>query len=158
MKITLYTVLFFLGLSFNAFSQSRSAGNIEDLSWLAGHWKGEAFGGVAEEFWSQANDKVMMGMFRLFSDGKLAFSEFEQIDGRDTLMFLVKHFNPDFKGWEDKDKFIHFKFRSGNRNETNFYGLSLIRIDENTCKHVILLRDKETGEAKEEEIIYQRIK
>ena len=25
---------------------------LKDVAWIAGHWKGEAFGGITEEIWS----------------------------------------------------------------------------------------------------------
>ncbi len=38
---------------------------LEDVSWIAGHWKGEAFGGIAEEIWSPPLGDSMMFVFKL---------------------------------------------------------------------------------------------
>jgi hypothetical protein len=131
--------------------------NIETVSWLAGNWKGEAFGGIVEEIWSQPAGGTMMGMFRLIKDGKVSFSEFEEIVDQDNgLVFRVKHFTSAFVGWEEKEKSIDFKFLSSTENEIHFDGLTLIKIDERTCKHVIRLKDKTTGQTKDVEILYHR--
>jgi hypothetical protein len=99
----------------------------------------------------------MMGMFRLIDHGKVTFSEFEEIVEQDSLLiFKVKHFTPAFVGWEEKEKSIEFKFLSSTENEIHFDGLTLIKIDEKTCKHVIRLKDKATGQTKDVEILYHR--
>jgi len=133
--------------------------DINVVSWLAGDWKGEAFGGIAEEIWSQPVGGTMMGMFRLIDKGKVAFSEFEEIVEQDnTLIFKVKHFTSAFVGWEEKEKSVDFKLVSSTGNEIRFEGLTLIKIDEETCKLVITLRDKATGKTKDVEILYRREK
>jgi len=79
--------------------------NIDDYTWLAGHWIGEGFGGLSEEMWSLPEDGTMMGMFRQVNDGKLVFYEFLLLD-KDGLK--LKHFEPDLKGWETKDEYVTF--------------------------------------------------
>ena len=37
---------------------------LEDISWLAGNWKGEAFGGKFEENWSKPTGGSMMFNFK----------------------------------------------------------------------------------------------
>ena len=131
--------------------------NISMVSWLAGTWKGEAFGGIAEEVWSQPIGGTMMGMFRLIKDGKIDFSEFEQIAEQDNLLvFKVKHFTSAFVGWEEKDKSVDFKLLSSTENEIRFDGLTIIKVDEKTCKLVVTLRDRATGKTKDVEILYHR--
>ena len=99
----------------------------------------------------------MIGMFRLIDKDKVAFCEFEEIAVQDNLLvFRVKHFTPAFVGWEEKDKSVDFKFLSSTENEVRFDGLTLTRIDENTCKHTIRLLDKATGKTKDIEILYHR--
>ena len=53
--------------------------SIEDVAWIAGHWRGEAFGGITEEIWSPPMGKSIMGMFRLIKEGKVDFYEMEII-------------------------------------------------------------------------------
>ena len=78
---------------------------IEDVAWIKGHWKGEAFGGNAEEIWSEHAVGAMMGMFRLTSDGKTSFYELMVIrEVNNSLILQLKHFHHDMKGWEEKDQ------------------------------------------------------
>ena len=96
-------------------------------------------------------------MFRLMKDGKLSFCEFEQIVEQDnSLVFKVKHFTSAFVGWEEKDKSIDFKLLSASENEIHFDGLTLIKIDDKTCRLVVRLSDKTTGRTKDVEIVYHR--
>ena len=46
---------------------------LADISWLAGNWTGEAFGGKFEENWSKASGGSMLFSFKLVVDGKVAF-------------------------------------------------------------------------------------
>ena len=131
--------------------------NINMLNWLAGSWKGEAFGGTAEEIWSHPVGGTTMGMFRLIDKGTVTFSEFEEIVEQDNLLiFKVKHFTPAFVGWEEKEKSVDFKLLSATENEIHFDGLTLIKIDEKTCKCIIKISDKATGKTKDVEILYHR--
>jgi hypothetical protein len=127
------------------------------VRWLSGSWKGEAFGGTVEEIWSQPAGGTMMGMFRLIDKEKVTFSEFEEIvEQGNLLIFRVKHFTSAFVGWEEKEKSVDFKLLSSTENEVRFDGLTLIKINEETCKHVITLSDKATGKTKDVEILYHR--
>ena len=44
------------------------APKLENISWIAGHWKGEAFGGITEEIWSEPSGGSMMASFKLVVD------------------------------------------------------------------------------------------
>src|ERR1700737_1738725 len=154
-------VVLFLSLVvvFTSEGQNAQPTSINIIVWLAGSWKGEAFGGEVEEIRSQPVGGSMMGMFRATEGGKTSFSEFEQIVERDNmLVFKVKHFTPALVGWEEKDKCVEFRLLSSTGNEVLFDGLPLIKIDENTCKHVITLKDKATGKTRDVEIMYHRTK
>ena len=48
--------------------------SVAELSWLAGHWRGEGLGGQCEEIWSAPQAGTMMGTFRLMKDGEVQFS------------------------------------------------------------------------------------
>jgi len=158
MKHIFWICLFVLFGAKWSFAADPQHPNIDMASWLAGNWKGEGFGGIADEIWAQPAGGTMMGMFRLVKDGKVSFSEFEQLIEQDNgLVFRVKHFTGAFVGWEEKDKSIDFKLLSATQNEIHFDGLTLIKVDDRTCKHVIRLRDKATGQSKDVEIIYHRV-
>jgi hypothetical protein len=159
MRHSFYVCLVFLcTASFQVTAESQHS-DIKVLRWFSGSWKGEAFGGIAEETWSQPVGGTMTGMFRLIKNGKVAFSEFEEIVEQDNLLiFRVKHFTSAFVGWEDKDKSVDFKLLSSTENEVHFDGLTLVKVDENTCKCIVKQEDKATGKTKDVEILYHREK
>ena len=95
--------------------------NIEDYSWLVGHWKGSGFGGTSEEIWTSPVDGTMMGMFRQINDGKIVFYEFLLLN-KDGLH--LKHFHPDLKGWEEKDEYLTFDMVGGSDREIKLKGLT----------------------------------
>jgi len=79
--------------------------NISDVAWIAGHWRGEALGGVVEELWSPSLGGSMMGSFKLVSDGATNFYELQTISEESgSLVFRIKHFGNKLEGWEEKEK------------------------------------------------------
>ncbi|QQS33866.1 MAG: hypothetical protein IPM50_04620 [Acidobacteriota bacterium] len=102
-----------------------AAATITDLKWLAGTWSGTGLGGSIEEIWSEPQNGVMMGMFRLFSEGKLSFYEFMVLEERNgSLVMRLKHFAPDLVGWEEKDKTVDFPFIKKDSKRYYFNGLT----------------------------------
>lgn len=95
--------------------------NIDDYSWLAGHWIGDGFGGVSEEVWAPPADGTMMGMYRHIKDEKLVFYEFLLLDKEGLRL---KHFNPDLKGWETRDEFVTFPMVEFTPNKLTLKGLT----------------------------------
>jgi hypothetical protein len=105
MRHICWVCVIFLSTAKFAVTVEPQLADISMVSWLAGRWKGEAFGGIVDEIWSQPAGGTMMGMFRLIDKGKVVFSEFEEIvEQEGLLVFKVKHFSPAFVGWEEKDK------------------------------------------------------
>lgn len=91
---------------------------LKDIEWLAGNWKGEAFGGQFEENWSKPSAGSMLFNFKLVVDGKVVFYEIGHIVEKDkTLLYQIKHFDANLKGWEEKDQSEDFRFikKEGNR-------------------------------------------
>jgi hypothetical protein len=131
-------------------------GSIADISWIAGHWWGEAFGGIADEVWSPPSGKTMMGMYRLIKDGEVVFYEFLIIvEESGSLTLKLKHFNPDFTGWEEKDSSIDFPLLRCEQDAVYFDGISFHKVDQDTMK--VLLKIKgEDGEVREMEFLYRR--
>lgn len=83
---------------------------LEELKWVSGHWRGEAFGGITEEIWSPPLGNSMMCAFKLVVNGKVNFYELLTIsEEKGTLILRLKHFHGSLKGWEEKDKTIDFK-------------------------------------------------
>ena len=78
---------------------------LQDLAWLEGIWRGQINNDYTEEVWTGLAAGAMMGMFRQVSGGRLRFYEFMIIAERDKNIELkIKHFDPDLRGWEEKDK------------------------------------------------------
>ena len=126
--------------------------DIDDYSWLVGHWKGEGFGGVSEEMWSPPADGTMMGMFRQLDHDKLVFYEFLLLDENGLRL---KHFHPDLKGWETKDEYVTFEMVEFSKNKLVLKGLEFELIEPN--KMEIRLRMKYGDEMKTEVFKMKRV-
>ena len=75
------------------------AGELDKLSWLAGHWVSKD--GAAEEHWLEPRGGTMTGSFRwVFPNGHqvLEYLVIEENDGE--IMFRFKHYGTDFVPWE----------------------------------------------------------
>ena len=78
-----------------------AAATLDDLAWLHGHWRGEAFGGTIEEIWLPANGNATHAVFRLTVDGAMGFSEFIQVTEEEGVVLMrFAHFRPDYTTWE----------------------------------------------------------
>lgn len=83
---------------------------IEQVAWIAGHWRGEGLGGLNEEVWAPPLAGTMTGMYKLVRDGVVAFYEILTIaEDHGSLVLRIKHFNPDLTGWEEKDEVVSFR-------------------------------------------------
>ena len=86
----------------------RQAADLSQLTWLVGHWRGEGLGGTVDEMWGPAAAGTMLGTFRLTKDNQVGFTEFFMLSEDDeTLVLRLKHFNPDFTGWEAQNEVRH---------------------------------------------------
>ena len=120
---------------------------LEDVSWIQGHWKGEAFGGITEEIWSPPLGDSMMFSFKLVADNKVVFYELggiRQVDN--TLIFQLKHFGNDFKGWEEKDETLDAKLVKIDGNRVYFEGFTFEKINENEIAIYVLIEEKDKTE------------
>jgi hypothetical protein len=76
-----YLAFLLLLLSITIYSQNTLTLNggkspkatLNDVSWISGHWKGEAFGGLTEEIWAPPFGNSMMGSFKLVENGIVSF-------------------------------------------------------------------------------------
>jgi len=127
------------------------------VSWLEGHWKGEAFGGIVEEIWTPALGGSMMGAFKLVVNDKVEFYEMETIMEIDeTLVLRLKHFGNDLKGWEEKDVTVDFKLVKVTDSKIYFDDFTLEWISANEINMYVVIQDGET--ASEEKFNYHRVK
>lgn len=124
--------------------QASEKASLADMAWLAGSWTGSGFGGANEEMWSKPAGGSMIGMYRLVKADKLVFFETMMIVERDgSIVLRIKHFNPDFTGWEEKDKSVDFKFVRKAGNRIYFSGLTFERVGDDKIKIFLALREKD---------------
>ncbi len=132
-------------------AQTAPAARIEDASWLAGRWVGEGFGGQMEETWAPPIGGQMVGHFRYWRDGQPQFYEIMLMDlVEGGVRMRVKHFNPDFTGWEERGEWHAFEPVSAGPDALVFNGLEIRR--EGADQIVMRLRMRR-GETVSEEIL-----
>ena len=101
------------------------AATLVDMSWLTGHWVGEALGGKTEEIWTKAAGPNMAGMYRLVKGEKTIFYEIMTVTEQDgSLVFRLKHFNADLTGWEEKNEVRSFPLVAKRDGAMHFEGMS----------------------------------
>ncbi len=129
-------------------------GKVHDLAWLVGNWKGKGLGGDCQENWSAPAGGSMMGMFKMMVDGEVQFYEFiTLIEVGEHIEMRLKHFTPEMKSWEEKEKFIVFKLIKMNGHKAYFNGLTIDKIDaENMQIHLLFYQDD--GSKKEETFVF----
>ncbi|WP_190810701.1 DUF6265 family protein [Flagellimonas sp. S3867] len=113
---------------------------LDDVSWITGHWRGEALGGIVEEIWSPPLGESMMFSFRLINNGKVSFYEvghIRQIDS--TLLLQLKHFHGDLKGWETKDETIDFKLVNLEKDKVFFEGLTMKKLSDDEIQVYVVI-------------------
>lgn len=131
--------------------------NLSQVAWIAGHWKGEAFGGITEEVWTAPLGDSMMGSFKLVVDNKTEFYEIcQMIQEDETIMFRLKHFDGKLKGWEEKDETEDFPLVKIEKDAVYFDNFTIKRISQD---HIIfyVVVDSE-GKSEEVEFKYYRVK
>ena len=130
---------------------------IDVMAWLSGRWEGEGLGGFNEEIWSAPRDGVMMGMFRHLKNNRTVFYEFLMfVEEKGTVVLKLKHFNPDFSGWEEKKDYVDFPLVKVEQRAVHFDGLSFVRESDDALRIYLLLRDSATGAVREEEFRMRR--
>lgn len=117
-------LLLILTTSCKAQSEKQLEPKLENIAWISGTWKGEAFGGITEEIWSEPSGGSMMATFKLINEGKVTFYEIEIIrEIENSLILQLKHFNNDLKGWETKDETVDFPLIEITPNKVVFEGM-----------------------------------
>jgi hypothetical protein len=122
-------------------AQTRAA-TIDDAAWLAGRWVGEGFGGQMEESWAPPVGGQMIGHFRHWRDGQPQFYEFMVMDVVEGgVRMRLKHFNPDYTAWEDRETWTTFEPVSVSSDAIIFDGLAIRRESEDRIVMTIRIRD-----------------
>ena len=97
----------------------------------------------------------MVGLFKLMHEGNVSFYEIMLITEEEgTISLKVKHFNPDFSAWEEKEDYVNFRFIKAEENAVHFSGISFYRISDDEMHAYIVMRQNE--EIREEKIVYRR--
>ncbi len=78
MIVCVLTILLF-SLPCKAQAKTTLEPKLENIAWISGNWKGEAFGGITEENWSKPSGGSMMATFKLINDDEVSFYEIEII-------------------------------------------------------------------------------
>ncbi len=137
--------------------EPRPEATLDDVRWLAGSWTGTAFGQIFEEVWNPPSAGSMIGLFKLFGDDGVAFYEILLLSVEDgTLSLKVKHFNPDFTAWEDKEDYVNFRLVKKEEDALHFGGISFYRRDDDSIDGYIVMRSGE--DTREHHLQYQRRK
>ncbi len=137
--------------------QVSPSASIEASAWMAGNWIGNGFGGVAEESYLPPNGGTMIGMFRHLKDNKPSFYEFAVIvEHEGSLLYRLKHFHPDMRGWEAKDEAVDFPLVKVTDNALYFDGLTYIRTGEDSMSAYVRIGNKD-GEDQIAGFDYRRV-
>lgn len=142
----LVTVMCFL-LSLCLWSQEKTLEpKLENIKWISGNWKGEAFGGQVEEIWSEPSGGSMMATFKLINDGKVSFYEIEIIrEIENSLILQLKHFDGNLKGWETKNETVDFPLKKITPTQVIFEGMSFEKVSD-TKMNVSVDLENEQGD------------
>ena len=131
------------GFTLNLYADDKTP-SIEDFAFLTGYWKGTGFGGESEEMWMPPVAGKMFGIFKQSSDSELIFTEFMEITEVDGEFKLrLKHFNPDFSGWEEKQDHVIFPWVSVSPNKAVFGALSYELVEPDKLKIELRLRESD---------------
>jgi hypothetical protein len=83
---------------------------IDAASWLEGDWVGKGLGSTSEEGWLAPFAGSMGGVYRGMRDGRVTFFEITALaENGPSLLFRLKHFAADLRGWEPQEKTVDFQ-------------------------------------------------
>lgn len=137
--------------------QTPPEASLDDVAWIAGHWQGEAFGGIAEEIWSKPLGDSMMFVFRLINENKVSFYEAGHIRAIDSsLIMQLKHFDGGLVGWEEKEETVDFKLVKIEKDKVFFEGLTMEKISDTQMNVYVLIENE--GQKEEVLFAYERPK
>jgi hypothetical protein len=130
--------------------------SLESLSWMAGSWRAEAFGGIVEDIWAPPAGGQMVGLFRAYTPEKISFYEIIAllpVEGRLTMR--LKHFHADLRGWEEKDETVDFPLLDQESEFWYFRGLTIHR--ESSERMNVYLRIRRQGQVEIVPFRFKRI-
>lgn len=152
------TVALGLSMGMALVSGLATAASVEDVAWLAGSWRGEAFGGTFEETWNPPSGGTMVGLFKLLEDGEVKMYEImriAEVEGR--VVLEVKHFSADFVAWEDKAEAVRFPLEEATPERAAFAGLIFTRQEDGTVTADLSMKSP-AGETRVERLLYRPVR
>jgi hypothetical protein len=135
------------------------AGTIADAAWLAGRWVAEGEQTISEETWSPPRGKHMIGMFQILkkADESIIFTEhFVLAEEDESLILRLKHFDPSFHGWEEKDGLVAFRLVRVEPGAVFFDGLTMKRREDGGMDAFVAVKNRESGEIRELGFAYKK--
>lgn len=125
-------------------TSGRPKATLSDVSLLIGHWKGEFLGALAEELWLPSAGGSMLGVFRLYDEKKAMFYELMTlVEEEGSVSLKLKHFNPDLKGWEEKDGMVTFRLVKASKDGVWFEGLTYRKLEDGSIRGFIAFSQKD---------------
>lgn len=150
--IVILTLISFLGYA----QEQKLEPKLENIRWISGNWKGEAFGGQTEENWSEPSGGSMMAAFKLINDGEVSFYEIEIIrEIENSLVLQLKHFDNDLKGWETKNETVDFPLKYITKNKVVFEGMTFEKITKHKMSVYVDI-ENENGEVEIVQFDYEK--
>ena len=132
---------------------------LKEFEFLQGAWQGSGFDADCDEMWSAPSGSCMVGTFRMVKNDQLQFSEFCMIqrdsDGRVTL--LLKHFTPNFVGWEKKEGYVSFPLVKVEQRAAYFAGLTYALQTDGSLRIWVAIENQD-GKTQEAALHLQRTK
>ena len=163
-RMKLFLVFFILGLGLGSAQytlqlpegESSPPARLEDVAWIQGHWRGEAFGGTAEEIWGPPLGGSMMFVFKLAKEGEVTFYEVGHIlKVGPSILMQLKHFDGNLRGWEQRDQTVDFRLVRLERDKVYFEGMTMERVGRDRMNVYVLI--EEEGNSEEVLISYTRV-
>lgn len=112
---------------------------ISAAAWLAGDWSGQGLGGLSEEAWLPPAAGSLAGVYRGTRDRQVTFYELVTVvEAGGSLVFRLKHFAPDLRGWESPERAVEFPLLRASRSAVYFDGLTYRRTVEGLESWVVM--------------------
>ncbi len=124
-------------------STASPAAKIEDLAWIAGHWRGKAFGGILDEVWLPPMGESMLGAFKLVVKGKDDFKEILSISETESgsLELSLRHFDAQLVAWEEKEEVLRFPLIAIEGETAYFKSFTFQRVDAEHLNIYVLFKE-----------------
>lgn len=124
--------------------QGSPKATLQNVEWISGIWRGEAMGGICEEFWDKPSANTMMFCFKFIENNEVVFYELGHIKQiEETLVLELKHFGSDLKGWEKQDEVQSFKLVKIESNKVYFDQFTFEKISDNEINIYVVFEESD---------------